>query len=114
MPIDLASVDWLYVIVLALFVFVAALFGNLLAFGRAVMGGVLSAVFFAAIFVLWTYYPHHVPLLPKTITLEKPAPATAAPAPAPAAPARPRNPVTDITPPGNPVTTVPPPPDNPK
>ena len=34
MPIDLATVDWLYVVVLALFVFVATLIANVLSFGR--------------------------------------------------------------------------------
>ncbi len=102
MPIDLTQVDWLYVAVLAVFVFVAALIGNLLSFNHRGTAAVLSAVLFAAIFVAWTYYPHHLPL-PTQLTGTKapaaaPAPATAAPA-APAAPARPRNPITDITPP---------------
>ena len=58
----------------------------------------LSAVVFAALFVVWTYYPHGLPL-PTALRLQKAA-VTAAPAPAaPAAPVRPRNPVTDITPP---------------
>jgi hypothetical protein len=94
MPIDLATVDWLYVVVLALFVFIATLIANVLSFGRRILGAVLSAVLFAAAFVFWTYYPHHLPL-PTTLTAP-PAPA------APAAPARPRNPVTDITPPAAP------------
>ena len=110
MPIDLANVDWLYVVVLAIFVFLASLVGNVLSFGHRGMAGVLSAVAFAGIFVFWTYYPHGLPL-PTTITLQKAAaPAAALPAPVvPAAPQRPRNPVTDITPPKNPVTDVTPP-----
>ena len=80
MPIDLASVDWLYVGLLAVFVFVASGLGSLLS-------------------LAWTYYPHGLPL-PTSLASQKaaPAPAPAAPA-APAAPQRPRNPVTDITPP---------------
>jgi hypothetical protein len=113
MPIDLAEVDWLYVVVLAVFVFVATFLGNVLSFNRRGMASVLAAVLFAAIFVLWTYYPHRVPLLPTTLTVTKPPATTAAPAPAapaaPAAPQRPRNPVTDITPPRNPATDVTPP-----
>ena len=98
MPIDLATVDWLYVVVLALFVFLATLIADVLSFGRRVLGAVLSAVLFAAAFVFWTYYPHHLPL-PTVLTPPKAA-VTTAPAPAaPAAPTRPRNPVTDITPP---------------
>jgi len=105
MPIDLAQVDWLYVAVLALFVFSATFVGNLLSFNHRLTAAVLSALLFVAIFVFWTYYPHRVPLLPRTITMPNSA-ATVAPAPvAPAAPAVPRrlpNPVTDITPPAAP------------
>jgi hypothetical protein len=89
-PIDLASVNWLYVAILALFVFVASLIGNFLSFGRRVSGALLSAILFAVAFVAWSYYPHHLPL---PTSLNPPAPA------APAAPARPANPVRDITPP---------------
>lgn len=110
MPIDLAQVDWLYVILLAVFVAISTFLGGLLSFGRRGTAATLSAVLFAAIFIFWTYYPHRVPFLPRTITTTqetaKPAPA----APAPAAPAqRPANPVRDITPPKNPVTDVTPP-----
>ncbi len=109
MPIDLAQVDWLYVIVLALFVFLACLIGSILAFNSRMTAALLAALLFAAMFVGWTYYPHGLPL-PTRLTdyTAKPpvAPATQA---APAAPARPRNPVTDITPPKNPVTDVTPP-----
>ena len=100
MPIDLATVDWLYVVVLALFVFVATLIASVLSFGRHMLGAVLSAVLFAAAFVFWTYYPHHLPL-PTALTPPKAAVTTA---PAPAAPTRPRNPVTDITPPAAPAS----------
>jgi hypothetical protein len=110
MPIDLTKVDWLYVILLALFVFVSTGIGNLVSFRGRGMAAFLSAVFFAIIFIFWTYYPHNVPFLPKTLTVEK-APVAAPPAaPAqPTAPVRPRNPVTDITPPKNPITDITPP-----
>ena len=62
MPIDLATVDWLYVVVLAIFVFIATLIGNILSFGHRIMRRVLSAVLFAVAFVFWTYYPHDLPL----------------------------------------------------
>src|SRR5262245_31173380 len=109
MPIDLAQVDWLYVILLAVFVAISAFLGGVLSFGYRGTGAMLSAVFFAVIFIFWTYYPHRVPFLPRTIATTqdaaKPAPAPAAPAPA----QKPANPIRDITPPKNPVTDVPPP-----
>ncbi|MFZ0261231.1 MAG: hypothetical protein WAL36_14835 [Pseudolabrys sp.] len=111
MPIDLGQVDWLYVIVMAILVFVATFVGGVLSFGRRWIGATLSTLLFVALFVFWTYYPHRVPLLPKTITLPNAPTTTAAPPPPPAAPAapqRPKNPVTDITP-RNPVTDVTPP-----
>jgi hypothetical protein len=111
MPIDLGQVDWLYVIVMAILVFVATFVGGVLSFGRRWIGATLSTLLFVALFVFWTYYPHRVPLLPKTITLPNAPTTTAAPPPPPAAPAapqRPKNPVTDITP-RNPVTDVAPP-----
>ena len=103
MPIDLAAVNWLYVAVLAVFVFVATWVGNLLSFSHRGMAALLSALAFAGLFVFWTYYPHHLPL-PTGLTVQKaavtPATSAAPAAPAtPAAPVRPRNPVTDITPP---------------
>ena len=110
MPIDLAQVDWLYVILLAVFVAVSTFLGGLLSFRRRGAGAVLSAVLFAAIFIFWTYYPHRVPFLPRTIATTQEAAKPAPAAPAPAAPVqRPANPVRDITPPKNPVTDVTPP-----
>ena len=104
MPIDLAQVDWLYVVLLAVFVAVSTFLGGLLSFSHRGTGAVLSALFFAAIFIFWTYYPHRVPFLPRTITTTQDAavkrrrrrPGSAAP------PQKPSNPVRDITPPKNP------------
>ena len=97
-PIDWLAVDWLYVAVLAVFVFLSTIIGNLISLNRRLMGAVLSAVLFAVAFVFWTYYPHNLPL-PTRLAGDK---ATVAPAPAAlAAPARPRNPVTDVTPPAD-------------
>src|SRR6185437_4040576 len=110
-PIDWLNVDWLYVAILTVFVFITTLLGELLSLHRRLTGAILSAVLFAVAFVFWTYYPHHLPL-PTRLAGDKP---TAAPAPAaPVAPVRPRNPVTDITPPKNPVTDVTPPADSPQ
>jgi len=98
--IDWLEVSWFYVAVLTVFVFLAALIGNLLSFNHRVTAAFLSALLFAAIFVFWTYYPHNLPL-PTSISRE---PALAEPSgmpkPAePASPVKPRNPITDITPP---------------
>ena len=96
MPIDLASVDWLYVMVLAVLVFAATLVGNILSFHRRIMASLLSAIVFAGLFVFWTYYPHGLPL-PITLSSQKAtAPASPMVPPAPITPAKPANPVTTI------------------
>jgi hypothetical protein len=103
MPIDLAQVDWLYVVILAVFAYLATIVGNLLSFGHRGYGAMLSAVAFAAIFVAWTYYPHHLPLPTAPAGQKAPAAAVVPAAPAaPVVPQRPRNPITDITPPATP------------
>ncbi|MGA7004878.1 MAG: hypothetical protein WBZ28_23335, partial [Pseudolabrys sp.] len=68
MPIDLSQVDWLYVALLAIFVFVTAYVGGFLAFGRRWTAALASTVLFVALFVFWTYYPHRVPG-PRAISL---------------------------------------------
>lgn len=100
MPIDLAAVDWVYVGVLSVFAFLAALVGNLLSLNHRGVASFLAAILFAAMFVGWTYYPHGLPL-PTTLATSKPAvaPAPPPPPPASAAPQRPANPIRDITPP---------------
>lgn len=105
-PIDWVNVNWLYVAVLAVFVFVTTFVADVLSFQHRGMAALLSAIFFAVIFVFWSYYPHHLPL-PTTLNAEQAEPA-GMPSQA-QAPQRPRNPVTDITPPKNPVTDVTPP-----
>jgi len=62
MPIDLATVDWVYVGVLAVFAFLASIVGNLLSFNHRGIAAILTAIVFAALFVAWTYYPHGFPL----------------------------------------------------
>ena len=100
MPIDLAQVDWLYVVVLAIFVFIASVVANLLSFSRRWTAAATAALMFAVIFVFWTYYPHGLPL-PTSIAPQRSAVTTTVPAaPVAATPQRPQNPVTDITPPG--------------
>lgn len=64
MPIDWESVNWLNVLVLSALVFVAALVGNFLAFRKRWLGPLLIAVIFAALYILWEYYPHGIDLGP--------------------------------------------------
>jgi hypothetical protein len=101
---DLTTVDWLYVIILAALVFVATLIGSIFSFGNRLRAAVISAVVFAGLFVLWSYYPHHVPL-PTAMKIQKPEtlePAPATPAASEPTPATPQNPVKDITAPPQP------------
>src|SRR5689334_20375162 len=106
-PIDWSQVNWLYFGLLVALVFITSFIGSALSFRRSGLGALISAVLFGGLFVLWTYYPHHLPLPNSPIqTAAKnaapPAPATTSTAPAPAAPAapaKPANPVKDITPP---------------
>jgi hypothetical protein len=57
MPIDLSTVNWLYVAIVSGFVFVAALLGGIIAFRNKVAAAFIAAVLFAAVFVFWTHYP---------------------------------------------------------
>jgi hypothetical protein len=57
MPIDLSTVNWLYVAILSGFVFVAALLGGIISFRNKLGAAVIAAVLFAAVFVFWTHYP---------------------------------------------------------
>jgi heme A synthase len=97
MPIDLASVNWLYVAILAVFAFVATGIANVLSFNNRIFAAVLSALLFAIAFIGWTYYPHNLPL-PTAVATQKAAPPITAPPP-PVVQERPRNPVTTISPP---------------
>ena len=110
MHFDLAQVDWFYVVVLALLVFVAALIGNVLALGHRIVASVLTAIVFAGFFVALTYYPHHLPLPTAPVGQKAAAPAPPPPAaPTAQTPAqrRPANPIQDITPPPQPGTPTP-------
>lgn len=80
MPVDWGNVSWVYVAVLAIFVFLSSLIGSLLSFRHHLWGSALSALVFAAIFVFWTYYPHNVPLPTRPAEKAAPAPASMAPA----------------------------------
>jgi xanthine/uracil permease len=62
MSIDWASVNWAYVVLLSGFAFIAALIANLMTFGHRLVGAILTALLFAAVFVFSNYYPHGIAL----------------------------------------------------
>jgi lipopolysaccharide export LptBFGC system permease protein LptF len=69
MAIDLSTVNWLYVAIMAVFAFVAALLGGLISFRNRIGGALLAAILFAAMYVVWNYYPHpqiQLPIVPPT------------------------------------------------
>ena len=55
-PFDLATVDWQTVAIYAGIAFLAAIVGNIIAFGNRFIGAVLTAVFFAVFYVAWVYW----------------------------------------------------------
>jgi hypothetical protein len=94
-------VNWLYVALLGVFALVATLIGNIVSFGHRGLAAILSGLVFVCIFVVWSYYPHHLPL-PTRLDSHPNAPAAATappPAPVPDKPQKPANPVTTISPP---------------
>jgi lipopolysaccharide export LptBFGC system permease protein LptF len=58
MAIDLSTVNWLFVAIMAVFAFVASLLGGLISFRNRIGGALLAAILFAAMYVVWNYYPH--------------------------------------------------------
>jgi hypothetical protein len=79
--------------------FFCTLIGNVIAFKRAVLGAVLSTLLFTAGFFFWTYYPHNLPLPNSPVGQKTAVPVQGAPPTviAPSPPAKPNNPVRDIT-----------------
>jgi len=73
MAIDLSTVNWLYVVLMAVFVFVAALLGSLISFRNRVGGALIAAILFAAAYVMWNYYPHPQIQLPIVTSYGYPA-----------------------------------------
>ncbi len=53
LPFDLATVDWQTVGIFAGIAFLAAIVGNIVAFGNRFIGAILTAVFFAVFYVAW-------------------------------------------------------------
>ena len=82
------------------------LVANIISFGHRGFAAILSGLIFVGIFVVWSYYPHHLPL-PTRLDSQPKAPTAAAsppptpPAPVPDKPQKPENPVTTISPPPN-------------
>jgi lipopolysaccharide export LptBFGC system permease protein LptF len=69
MAIDFSTVNWLYVAIMAVFAFVASLLGGLISFRNRIGGALLAAILFAAMYVVWNYYPHpqiQLPIVPPT------------------------------------------------
>ena len=57
MPIDLSTVKWDYVALLAGFVFIATLLGSIISLRNRFTAAIIAAVLFTAAFVFLTYYP---------------------------------------------------------
>jgi hypothetical protein len=73
MAIDLTTVNWIYVALMAGFAFVAALLGSLISFRNRVGGALVAAILFAAMYVAWNYYPHPQIQLPIVTTYSYPS-----------------------------------------
>lgn len=61
--IDWSLVNWLAVIILAVLVFIAALFANFINMifdGNPISGALLASVLFVGVYIGWTYYPHGI------------------------------------------------------
>ena len=64
LPFDLATVDWTTVAIYSGIAFLAAIVGNIVAFGNRFAGAVLTAVFFAVFYVAWVYWLAAIALPP--------------------------------------------------
>jgi hypothetical protein len=71
MPIDLSAVNWLFVVLMAVLAFVAALLGSLISLRNRFAAAIIAGILFAAGFVAWNYYPHSfgLPII-KTIGMD--------------------------------------------
>ena len=64
LPFDLATVDLQTVAIYAGIAFLAAIVGNVIAFGNSFFGAVLTALFFAVFYVAWVYWLAAIALPP--------------------------------------------------
>lgn len=71
MPADLSTVNWLFVALMGVLAFVAALLGSVIAYRNRFAGAIVAGILFAAGFIAWNYYPHSfgLPVI-KTIGLD--------------------------------------------
>ncbi len=58
MPIDISTVNWVFVGLMAVAAFIAALLGSLIALRNRFVGAIIAGVLFAVFFIAWNYYPH--------------------------------------------------------
>jgi hypothetical protein len=72
MPIDLSTVNWVFVGLMAVFAFIASLLGTLISLSNRFVGAIIAGVLFAVIFVAWNYYPHPTIPLPVVGTYVSP------------------------------------------
>ena len=74
--LDLSTINWLFVGMMSLLAFIAALLGSLIAFRNRFVGAIIAAILFGIGFIAWNYYPHQFgyPII-KTIQLDN-APAS--------------------------------------
>lgn len=70
--LDLSTVNWVFVGLMAVFAFVAALLGSLIAFRNRFLGAIIAGILFAIFFVLWNAYPHPTIPLPIVTTYTTP------------------------------------------
>ncbi len=62
--LDLSTVNWVFVALMAVFAFIASLIGNLIAFRNVFFGAIITGILLAAIYVVWNHYPHPTVPLP--------------------------------------------------
>jgi hypothetical protein len=55
----------MFVVLMAVMAFVAALLGSLIALRNRFVGAIIAGILFAIFFVAWNYYPH--PMVPMPI-----------------------------------------------
>jgi uncharacterized membrane protein YuzA (DUF378 family) len=59
---DWSAVNWVMVGLLGVFAFVASLVGNVVSLNNRIIGAIITALLFAVLYVIWTYYPHGIVL----------------------------------------------------
>jgi hypothetical protein len=64
MPIDLSAVNWIFVVLMAVGAFVAALLGSVISLRNRFVGAIIAGILFAIFYVAWNYYPHPMVPLP--------------------------------------------------